>query len=168
MIASITPARGIAENDVDPRNRFQIHDALASQFGCLGEIENLMHAHVASWSVSRGPLEFRSCQRVPFDQPIQLTPLNDETWEPVESPMTVTGSNISLGGISFRHSDLLPYRTVAIQFGSEERGPHATVVRLKWCRFGTDHSFVSGGTFVGTVDRNDESGGDRLSTNRES
>lgn len=153
MIASVESAPLAAEVDTQSKSR---GGPLPSQLSGVREIERLMNSLVATWNVSRGATEFRRWQRVPFDQQIQLTPLNDDTWEPVASPMVVTGSNISLGGLAFSHSELLPFRTVAVRFQSDEGKTLSMVTNLKWCRFGADRSFVSGGSFIGTTDRQDE------------
>ena len=62
------------------------------------------------------------------------------------------GRDISLGGISFTHTDPLPCRNIAISFALDNGVLATAVTRLTWCRFTLDGVYQSGGLFLRTVE----------------
>lgn len=104
----------------------------------------------ACWVKSGPVVEGRGALRVPFGEPIVITP-----WEPGNGPagpsLLASGHDVSAAGVAFWHSDPLPYRFVAVSLrgdGEDEDG-HPSVetvlVELLWCRFLRRGTYLSGG-----------------------
>jgi hypothetical protein len=108
---------------------------------------------VASWNGPSTFVERRRWHRVPYDRAILITPLDDETNEPVGPSQRVRGRDISLGGVSFDHRETLACRKVACIFEPDSPKSESVIVRLTWCRFTKDGWYQSGGQFVQSIPR---------------
>jgi hypothetical protein len=100
----------------------------------------------------------RRWHRVPYDRPILITPLDDETNEPNGPSQLVPGRDISLGGVSFAHREPLASRKVACTFEPSSPTSESVIVRLTWCRFTKEGWYQSGGQFVQSISRNPSQG----------
>ena len=116
------------------------------------ELECLVEAVVASWHQSLPILLSRRWHRVGFEKPIALTNVDDVSGLPVGDSKLAVGRDISLGGISFTHTDPLPCRNIAISFALDNGVLATAVTRLTWCRFTLDGVYQSGGLFLRTVE----------------
>jgi hypothetical protein len=108
---------------------------------------------VASWNGPSTFVERRRWHRVPYDRPLLITPLDDETSEPAGPPLRVPGRDISLGGVSFAHREPLACRKVACTFEPDSPNGESVIVKLTWCRFTKDGWYQSGGQFVQSIAR---------------
>lgn len=81
----------------------------------------------ASWQTSGRLLERRDGHRIRFTATLRLEPLDDSgrLLPPAEGggPVLVQCRDISQQGISFRHAQPLPFRTVALTFDVAELPP---------------------------------------------
>jgi len=118
----------------------------------LEEVDTLLESLVACWNDPQRILQQRRRQRFPFRREIRVTPLNEQTGEPMGPPFLATGRDISLGGISFVHERPLPFRLVAVMLPSESGEPQSLVTRLNWCRFNREGLYQSGGPFLRVVE----------------
>ncbi len=122
-------------------------------------LHELLRNLAASWQFSPSVFQNRRGHRFAIRKQVTITPLDDRTSKPIAEPQLVVSRDLSLGGISFAHSNLLPYRTVAVNFNHDQ---DAVVTRLTWCRFTRLGSYLSGGRFLGILDP------DKLSSDNES
>lgn len=115
------------------------------------EVERLVGELASSWSDSASILQSRQWHRIAFCEPIAMTPLDEETGEPIDDQVVVVGRDISLGGVSFIHLRPLPFRRVALSFvgGADEQ--KSVVTELTWCRFRRDRTYIGGGRFLRTI-----------------
>lgn len=96
-------------------------------------------------------LERRSLQRVPYPRLIRLTPLNDQDWQPVDSPIFVVGKHLSLLGLDFFHHEPIPQRFVVASLEAGDESWIHFVLKIDWCRFLKPHWYDGGGRFVKVV-----------------
>lgn len=114
----------------------------------LQEVESLIDTLSASWHTSPSILQSRRWHRLPYRKSILLTPIHEETDQPIADQRVATGQDISLGGICFLHDHPLPYRRITVTFPRDNGHIESLVIRLRWCRF-TRHGFYqSGGKFL--------------------
>jgi len=114
----------------------------------LGEVERLVGSALASWQDPEQVVQMRRFHRLPFQQPLLLTALDDRTDEPIGEPIRVHGRDISHGGLSIEHEGPLTCRKVAITLPEENGRSEMLVVRLTWCRFTRRGIYQSGGPIV--------------------
>lgn len=115
----------------------------------LREMERLISTLVGSWCPLPTSGQNRRWQRVRYEKPIAVTPLEEQTDEPIGRPMRACGRDLSPGGISFTHHRPLPYRTVAVSFDFEDEKTVETVVaRLIWCRYTRGGLYLDGGRIL--------------------
>lgn len=100
----------------------------------------------ASWHRTSSLIYSRKTHRVPFTGALTIRGL-DENLNPVDSEFAAKSRDISADGISFRHEGPLPYRFVELSYQTA-RGPVTRRVRLTWCRYSAEGSYVSGGRFL--------------------
>lgn len=100
----------------------------------------------ASWHQAASTVHGRQSHRVPLQQSVCLTGL-DNQFRPAAAPIVVQGRDISVDGLSFLHGQPLPFRyaTVSLQTA---RGVESIVCRLTWCRYSREGHYISGGKFV--------------------
>lgn len=115
------------------------------------EVTSYVETLVASWNGPKTVVERRRWHRIPYQRPILLTPLHDETDEPIGEAFLVQGRDISLGGVSFAHLRPLACRKVACTFDPNSGCRDSVIVRLTWCRFTTEGCYQSGGQFMQTI-----------------
>ena len=123
----------------------------------LPEFKRLIETTVASWESSPKVLQTRSWHRIQFRKPILMTPLDEQTHRPAGESQVVTGRDISLGGLSFIHTEPVAHRMVAITFLPETdltALPESVVMNLTWCRYCQDGVLLSGGSFVREIELN--------------
>ena len=116
-----------------------------------GADEILLESLVASWRPTAPVFDCRWFHRVPVERPILITEWDDAAGSAVSSPRLVTARDVSLGGLSFAHRELLPCRVVAVTFVCPGEACESVAVRLNWCRFTRDGRYHSGGPFIGSV-----------------
>jgi hypothetical protein len=101
-----------------------------------------------SWYQWGGLLNDRRAHRVTFAETLQVVGLSTDSdtrqLVPASEPIIARGRDISVDGISFQHSDPLPYRFVAIRYRSA-LGTETLVAKLSWCRFAGEDHYISGG-----------------------
>jgi len=114
----------------------------------IPEIEFLVDGFVASWHPSFASIQSRRWHRVPFDKPLLITPLEYASEFPSGESFPVRGRDISLAGISFSHREPLAPRKVIVTIRFEEGASVSVVTLLRWCRFGRDGVYQSGGQFL--------------------
>ena len=130
----------------------QAASSVASSALCrLDEISRLVETLVAAWYDAPLVQQQRGKHRIPFDQPLALTPLDDKTEEFIGQPQIVAGRNLSLDGVSFSHEQPMPFRKIALTFALPDGEVESMVTRLRWCRFTRDGLYQSGGTFLRTI-----------------
>jgi hypothetical protein len=117
-----------------------------------------LHAYVQptdsprlSWYRSGGLLNERLAHRVAFPETLHVVGLRTCSGNGLfvadTDGIIARGRDISVGGISFRHDDLLPHRFVAVSFRSPF-GTQILVAKLLWCRFAGEGHYMSGGQLV--------------------
>ncbi|MAG92781.1 MAG: hypothetical protein CMJ48_03400 [Planctomycetaceae bacterium] len=114
----------------------------------MHEIEGLVDSLLASWQRSGSLIHGRRWHRIPYSKTISVTALDERSEEPVSEPIVATGQDVSLGGIAFAHSQAVPQRLVAVTFDLLDGSSESIVTALKWCRFGRDGRYRSGGRFL--------------------
>jgi hypothetical protein len=114
----------------------------------LAEIEQLIDSVAASWHEYESILRGRGACRIGYEKSLTVVPLDDQTQAPIGPAFDVTGTDLSRGGLSFSHTEPIPYRTVAISFPEESGITSAFVVSLSWCRFNQRGDYQSGGRFL--------------------
>ena len=100
----------------------------------------------ATWHRTSSLIYSRRTHRVPFAESLTIRGL-DESLNPVDREFTARSRDISAHGISFRHEGPLPYRFVELSYQTA-RGTITRRVRLTWCRYSVEGSYVSGGRFL--------------------
>jgi hypothetical protein len=107
----------------------------------------------ACWVKSGPVIQSRNALRMPFAEPVVVTPWNVSTGTPSSRSILAGGRDISEDGIAFRHGDSLPCRYVAVSFRNPDTAIEAEpaveslLVRLLWCRFMRAGEYLSGGHF---------------------
>lgn len=125
------------------------------RFPCLRQIPDLCklaEAVVASWYLEPALTSNRTWHRIPFERPIGLTLVNEQTKQLECELQTVEGRNLSIEGISFSHSEPIYSRDVAVTFDLERPTMEFLVVRLAWSRFSENRFFQSGGKFIRQIE----------------
>jgi hypothetical protein len=100
------------------------------------------------WQPSEQAAERRKTHRLPLDQQLCLVGLDDH-FRVVGEPCLVSGRDIGVEGLSFRHQQPLPYRFVGLAYRTAQ-GTVTTLLKLSWCRFSKPGEYSSGGKFVRT------------------
>jgi hypothetical protein len=122
--------------------------AAASILPKTHEIDRLVASVIATWNGRSPLLQKRRWQRILYDKPVVLTPLDEISGATKGESMLAHGHDISLGGISFTHSTPLPYRLIAVTLPRGDGRSESVVTRLTWCRFTLDGVYRSGGKFL--------------------
>lgn len=125
---------------------------------------NVLHARLgrlvdpgACWVKTGLSTECRGVLRLPFDEPIVLTPWDSRTGAALAPASLASGREISSRGLSFSHERSIPHRSVAVSFRTDRLDESGTlaietiVVRLIWCRFTRKGEYLSGGRFDGIL-----------------
>jgi hypothetical protein len=119
----------------------------------LQGIEGLLDGTAASWQRMQLVHE-RHWHRIPFREELTVTPIDELERRPMDERHEAVGCDISLGGISFKHAAPLPHRLVAVTFELSDGSTESLVTRLRWCRFGVDGAYRSGGVFMHSMELN--------------
>ncbi|HEX6984624.1 MAG TPA: hypothetical protein VF170_04570 [Planctomycetaceae bacterium] len=107
----------------------------------------------ACWMKSGPVVQGRAVLRMPFDEPVVVTPWELAAGRPAGPSLLASGRDLSPTGLSFSHADPLPCRFAAVSFRGERTDPEGgplietVVVRLLWCRFLRGGTYLSGGRF---------------------
>jgi hypothetical protein len=118
----------------------------------LAEISRIVNQVAASWNRPSAVVEQRRWQRIPYDRPAILTPLDDQTGQALLFHKIVSGRDISPAGFSFTHIDPLACRRAIVTFAFEQQPWDAIVLRLSWCRFTRAGIYQSGGKFSNSIE----------------
>ncbi len=105
----------------------------------------------ASWHTNSQVLQRRRWHRITFTDPFLVCPYDSELDRAMGPFSVVTGRDISLGGVSFSHTQPLSCRRIVCVFLDEGRVLSAVLVKLNWCRFTKQGVYLSGGQFLRTV-----------------
>ena len=114
----------------------------------ISDLERLVDGLMVEWVGNRAPLYGRRSHRVPTRQFFDVTPLCDCGVESVGDSYRVQAFDLSTDGLSFVHSEMLPFRFVAATFELADSTLQTVVTRLKWCRFTRKKQYRSGGQFL--------------------
>jgi hypothetical protein len=110
----------------------------------IGDLIARVHQPVA--------VERRHHQRLAMPVLFQLTPLDTQGEALAELAITVVGKDLSPRGLSFFHSQPLPYRRAIVSLDHPDLGPFAVEVDIRWCRFARAGWYESGGRLLRAVD----------------
>lgn len=116
----------------------------------LGRIIDSQPVH-ASWHNSASLLHDRRSHRVVLKAPLTTAGLerseDDGSFRIISDWSDAVGRDVSIDGISFRHSEAIPHRYVAVQM--EAAGINEILVaKLSWCRYSQNGDYVSGGRLL--------------------
>lgn len=117
----------------------------------LQSLASIVDGLMAEWIGSKALIAARKSHRVPTRQFFGITPLCDETFEPLAESCRVQAYDLGTDGLSFIHQNTLPFRMVAATFQLADGELESVVTRLKWCRFTREGHYRSGGQFVRTI-----------------
>ncbi len=122
----------------------------------LEEMDQLLRSLLGSWSDNSHVLVTRQWHRLPYEHDIVVTPLCDETRQPIFDSFRTAGCDLSQGGISFEHPAALPCRYVAATFDVHDNQQCTVEVKLAWCRFTCEGVYRSGGKFLRSLPMPDD------------
>ena len=99
-------------------------------------------------------LERRSDTRLPFQRPVEVTPLEKD-----DAPLDTSGSqsvtaytrDISVGGVGLLHDQPITSNRVLLTFELLGGETVSLVALLTWCRYLGDFWYSSGGRLIGVV-----------------
>ncbi|MBA3315871.1 MAG: hypothetical protein M3552_05635 [Planctomycetota bacterium] len=113
----------------------------------------------ACWVKSGPVVQGRAALRMPFAEPVVVTPWNTASGSPGGRSQLSSGRDISEDGIAFLHREALPCQFAAVSFrglaafddDDSELVVETVLVRLLWCRFVRSGHYLSGGRFEKTL-----------------
>lgn len=93
--------------------------------------------------------ERRSDQRVAYPYLLTLTPVaNGDTVIPVGEPIDVVGKCLAERGLTFFHTQNLPFRRAVVTFNPQFSPPAHLILNISWSRFLRPGWYDSGGRFT--------------------
>lgn len=93
--------------------------------------------------------ERRLDKRVPFPFLLRLTPITSgEEFQVQGEPVDVVGKSLAERGLTFYHSQNLPFRRAIATFESEDFDPAHLLLNISWSRFLRPGWYDSGGRFT--------------------
>lgn len=121
------------------------YEVIMNALMTLEEIRAGFEENFASWQAATSVSQHRKSHRLPFERPLLITPLDQES--EVGAKLNATSRDISPDGISFISTEPLPYRRVLIEFPGTQ--VPRLISELTWCRFTRQQTHMCGGFFVG-------------------
>lgn len=118
----------------------------------LTRISRHLQQITASWEPSGSTLQPRKRHRMIFSEKMMLTPICESSHQPTGEPLLIHGYDLSLGGLSFSHSQPLICHTAAITFFQPDHSKVTIATKLNWCRFSRQGIYFSGGQFLRLLD----------------
>ena len=111
-------------------------------------VEGLM----ASLQAESSTQSQRSEKRHAFPYLVRLLPVDPESLEKVDEPLTAVGKQISQQGLGFYHKEPLPFRHVVVTIADGDfKTPVHLLMDLTWCHFRAAGWYESGGRFIRRV-----------------
>ena len=99
-------------------------------------------------------LERRCDARLPFQRPVEVTPLSEDeaALDPsVSETITAYTRDISVSGVGLLHDQPFPSKRVRLTFELLGGDTLSLVALLTWCRYFGDFWYSSGGRLIGVV-----------------
>ena len=95
--------------------------------------------------------ERRAERRYPFPYLVQLSPVGEDSLEPIGETVVVVGKHLSERGLGFYHLKPLPYRRMIVSIEVGNGSWVGFLIDLTWCRFTKQGWYESGGRFLQIV-----------------